>query len=191
MELETNVSYLTSQLVISDLVVAQEGDEDINAIRAQQPLHPNFKMVNGVLCYIKFRNPVVVIPKLWQPKFLHDIHDNMSSGGHQGRDKTIARAKENGWWKSMINDVIIYVKNCLDCKKFKTPTHKFQEIMTSIKVGGPCEVWAADIAFLPESTQNNRYLLVFMEYLSKWVIAVPLSELTTDAVAKSIPSSQK
>ncbi|KAI9256084.1 hypothetical protein EDC94DRAFT_217145 [Helicostylum pulchrum] len=82
----------------------------------------------------------------------------------------------------MNKDVIAYVKNCFECKKFKAPTHKFQEL-TSIVVKGPCEVWAADIAFLPKSFQKNKYLLVFMEYLTKWVIAVPLNDLSTDAVA--------
>lgn len=183
LELDTQVSHITSQQAVPDLLTAQNMDEEIQSICKQQPLGEEINMKNGILCYVKdTTNPVVVIPKSWQQRFLYDIHISVPSGGHLGRDKTLARAKENVWWKSMNADLSEYVKSCLKCKKFKTPTHKYQE-MTSIKVGGPCEVWAADIAFLPPSTKNNRYLLVCMEYLTKWVIAVPLSELTADVVA--------
>ncbi|KAI9329303.1 hypothetical protein BD770DRAFT_295512, partial [Pilaira anomala] len=103
-------------------------------------------------------------------------------GGHQGRDKSVAKAKENGWWPNMVKEVQDFVAACLSCQKFKAKTHKFVNL-TSIKVGGPCKVWAADIAFFPLSNKGNRYLLIFMEYLTKWVVAVPLASLDTDSVA--------
>ncbi|KAG1136541.1 hypothetical protein G6F37_013706 [Rhizopus arrhizus] len=44
------------------------------------------------------------------------------------------------------------------------------------------EIWATDIATLPESHTGERYLLMFMEYLTKWVVAVPLRSFETSSI---------
>ncbi|KAG1046854.1 hypothetical protein G6F43_010677 [Rhizopus delemar] len=46
------------------------------------------------------------------------------------------------------------------------------------------EIWAADIAILPLSRKGNRYLLVIMEYLSKWVFTAALPSFDSDHVAQ-------
>lgn len=46
------------------------------------------------------------------------------------------------------------------------------------------EVWATDIAVLPESHDGKRYLLVLMKYLSKWVVAVPLTSFETSSIVQ-------
>lgn len=70
------------------------------------------------------------IPRSMQQEFLEIIHNDYC-GAHEGRDKTIARAKENGWWPTMREDVLKYVKSCMKCRLFKTTTHKFKK-MTSV-----------------------------------------------------------
>lgn len=70
----------------------------------------------------------------------------------------------------------------MDCKMNKTLTHKYQKL-TSIEVGYPANIWAADITFLPLSHCGNRYLLFFMDYFTKWTVTAALPSLDTDAVA--------
>lgn len=82
----------------------------------------------------------------------------------------------------MRNDIFEYVKQCMKCKKIKTPTHKYQKL-TSIEVGQPVHTWAADIAFLRLSHRGNKYLLVFMDYFTKWTVTAALPSFDTDAVA--------
>jgi hypothetical protein len=65
------------------------------------------------LGYVNSEPPVVVIPQALKDKFLKAIHDNPLSG-YGGRDKTLAKAKENGWWWGMNSEIIKYVKNCLN-----------------------------------------------------------------------------
>lgn len=169
------------KLTQTDLEVAQANDEYIIKIKEQQPMQQKFFMKHNILCYNNGDNPVVVIPSSLQSQFLKNIHDHPTSG-HLGRDKMIHKAKENGWWPSMNKDVTEYVKQCMKCKMHKTPTHKYRKL-TSIEVGAPGEMWAADIAFLPLSTRNNRYLLVCMDYLTKWVVTAALPSLDADSVA--------
>ncbi|KAG1135732.1 hypothetical protein G6F38_012573 [Rhizopus arrhizus] len=126
-----------------------------------------FALKGGLVCFIKYDPPVLVIPKKMQEKFLTAIHEHITSG-HTGRDKTLEKAKANGYWKTINEDVKTFVKKCTKCQMYKTPTHKYKK-MTSIEIGLPTEVWAADIAYLPESTKGNKYLLVFMDYMTKCV----------------------
>lgn len=165
----------------TDLEVAQANDEYIIKIKEQQPMQQKFFMKHNILCFNNGDNPVVVIPASLQPQFLKSIHDHPTSG-HLGRDKMIHKAKENGWWSTMNKDVTEYVKQCMKCKMHKTPTHKYRKL-TSIEVGAPGEMWAADIAFLSLSKRNNRYLLVCMDYLTKWVVTAALPSLDADSVA--------
>lgn len=44
------------------------------------------------------------------------------------------------------------------------------------------EIWATDIAIFPESYTGERYMLVLMEYLSKWVVAVPLKSFDASSI---------
>ncbi|KAG0819874.1 hypothetical protein G6F18_012711 [Rhizopus arrhizus] len=46
------------------------------------------------------------------------------------------------------------------------------------------EIWATDIATLPESYNGERYLLVMMEYLSKWIVAVQLKSFDTGSIVQ-------
>ncbi len=56
--------------------------------------------------------------------------------------------------------------------------------LRSIPVGGPFERVGVDIMELPLTLQGNRYVLVFLDYLTKWVEAYPLRDQTSETVAR-------
>ncbi|KAG0756043.1 hypothetical protein G6F18_011447 [Rhizopus arrhizus] len=142
----------------------------------------NLVEIDGIWYWRDQERTVVMMPHTLVQDFLKLIHENPMVGGHLGREKTMAKAKENAWWPTLRTDVINFVKSCEVCIRHKAPTHKYVELK-SIKVSEPCGVWAADVAFLPESTRGNRYLLVFMDYLTKWVVAAAIPTYDTNTVA--------
>lgn len=158
----------------------QKEDDEILEIIYSPLVYPYF-LCKNVLCYGKGNPSVVVIPKQLRWKFMEAIHDH-PTGGHMGREKMFARASSNGWWQGMRQDIQEYLKTCALCQFHKQPTHKYQELK-SIEVSRPGELWAADIAFLPCSKRGNRYLLVCMEYLTRWVVAVVLPQFDRNMVA--------
>lgn len=161
----------------------QQEEEKIKELLGQgSKLKLPFLIKDGILCHVKKnKSPVLVIPRTMVPKFLDAIHKDVTCG-HAGRDKTLERAQSNGWWWNMNNDVIEFVKKCRSCSLFKTPTHKYKKL-TSVEVGYPMEKWAADIAVLPESTSGKRYLLVLMDYFTKWTVTAALTSFDTKSVA--------
>lgn len=55
--------------------------------------------------------------------------------------------------------------------------------MTNIEVGYPMEKWAADVAILPESISGEKYLLVLMDYFTKWTVTAALKSFDSNSVA--------
>jgi len=66
-----------------------------------------------VLTWINNNPPVVVVILMaWRADFIRQLHECRTSG-HLGREKTFAKAKENGHWTNMNSgDIKEFVKNC-------------------------------------------------------------------------------
>jgi len=47
-------------------------------------------------------------------------------------------------------------------------------LLISVPNGAPWQMIAVDILEVPISTNNNHYLLVVHDYLTRWVNAIPL-----------------
>lgn len=85
----------------------------------------------------------------------------------------------------MWTDVKTYVKSCLKCQTLKSdnrkPASNHQPIITS----RPSEMLGVDIKGpLPKSSKQQEYLLVFVDYLSRWVGLFPMRHATATVIAK-------
>ena len=85
----------------------------------------------------------------------------------------------------MAKDVQLYCQQCTTCQQAKLP-NPCHAPMCNIPIGKPWEMLAADILEVPVSRQNHRYLLVVMDYFTKWVEAIPLRDQTTASITKAI-----
>ena len=127
---------------------------------------------------------VPVIPTKLQQEALHQSHDQPSAG-HQGTAKTLARLQQEAYWVGMAKDVQRYCQQCTTCQQAKLPNPN-RAPMCNIPIGKPWEMLAADILEVPVSRQNHRYLLVVMDYFTKWVEAIPLHDQTAASITKAI-----
>ena len=109
-----------------------------------------------------------------------------ASGGHLGIAKTMAKIKQRFYWISCRCDVEEWIANCKECMSAKGPRTKSRGKMCQYNAGGPFERIAMDVAGpFPVSDSGNRYVLVVMDYFSKWpeVYAIPNQEAKTVADA--------
>jgi len=117
---------------------------------------------------------------------LFHVHSK-NTGGHFGVDKTLSKVKEIGWWPNMRDDVELWVKSCEGCQKHKVRSDVKRPPIWSQSLQilwGKYGLLHTDIAVLPESHNGERYLLVFMEHLTKWVVAVPLRSFGTSSIVQ-------
>jgi hypothetical protein len=157
---------------------AQNKDPFIQELRKTTLAEP-FSEHQGIVWHGE--PPVIVIPKGLQEEALKVLHDHPTSG-HFGRDKTIQKARQTCWWPNMNEDIANYIRCCSFCQRFKSTNTNVGEL-TPITPSFVGEIWAADIAILPESQRVNRFLFLMMEYLTRWTVAVALPITDSETLA--------
>ena len=118
---------------------------------------------------------VPLIPTSLQQNALQQFHD-LPSAGHHGTAKILAQLQQEAYWVRMAKDVQLYCQQCTTCQQAKLPNPAWV----------PMPIGQADILEVPVSRQNHRYLLVVMDYFTKWIEAIPLHDQTAASITKAI-----
>ena len=96
-------------------------------------------------------------------------------GGHYGPSRTAAKVLQSGfYWPSLFKDSYRFVKGCDRCQRVGNIS-KRDEMPMNITV--ECElfdVWGIDFMGPFPRSQHHEYILVAVEYVSKWAEAVAL-----------------
>ncbi|UYV69434.1 K02A2.6-like, partial [Cordylochernes scorpioides] len=125
----------------------------------------------------------LVVPKVQVPNVLREIHDGVS-GAHFGINKTLKKVRERFYWVYYHEDVERWSKKCYRCAASKGPKTRFRGVMREYNMGAPFERIAIDVAGpFPVTEGGNKYILVAMDYFTKWpeAYAIPNQEATTVA----------
>lgn len=128
---------------------------------------------------------LLVVPRKRIEEIIAEYH-NGSSGGHLGNTKTVEKIKKRFYWVGCQESVADWIRRCDRCIKAKGPSRRSHGKMRQYNAGAPFERIAMDIAGpFPQSTSGNKYVLVVIDYFSKWpeVYPIPNQEATTVANA--------
>ena len=112
-------------------------------------------------------------------------HDNNLSG-HLGEKRTLQRLRENFFWPNMSVDVREWYRSCeICCTRKPKPTRPHHALQQN-PVGEPLQRVALDIMgpLEPPTPHGNRYILVIVDYLTKWAEAYAMPNQTSETVAK-------
>ncbi|XP_009780953.2 uncharacterized protein [Nicotiana sylvestris] len=101
-------------------------------------------------------------------------------GGHFGGIRTIAKVLESGlYWPTLFKDAHAWVKSCDECQRTGNISRRHEMSMTIIQEVEIFDMWGIDFMGPFTSSYGNKYILVAVDYVSKWVEAVALP--TNDA----------
>ena len=100
-------------------------------------------------------------------------------GSHTGGRSLAHRAITQGyWWPNMQREALEYVKKCDQCQRFAPGIHQPGRILNPISSPWPFTQWGLDIVEpFPKIVGNKKYLLVDINYFTKWVEAEPLTNI--------------
>lgn len=183
-----------TELPVSDVVLWEEQHSDEETTKLLQAVaeEPNqleqYEVIEDKLYHKTYlKNDQVhyrvYVPNRLRPTLLHHYHSHPLSG-HHGIYKTYKRIQAVAFWPGLWTDVKRHVKECVKCQTIKydnqKPAGKLQSTITS----RPNQMLGVDIMGpLPRSTQQNEYLLVFVDYYSKWVEFFPMRQANAQSVA--------
>ena len=131
----------------------------------------------------------VVVPRSMIRKVIELNHIPPLSG-HLGYKKTLQGINQQFIWEEMAHDVKRFVASCSSCQERKTSPHlRPSPLLRFTAVKQPFELVGMDILGpLPMTVNGNKYLLLFTDYLSKWVEGVVIPDKKSETIARAFIS---
>ena len=124
------------------------------------------------------RHLQIFLPRKLIKEVLELTHD-IPSAGHLGSQRLKEVIKRRFYWSDWQSDVEMHCKNCQICAERNGPSRKRRGMMVLDQPGYPMERVAMDISGpLPKTPDGNRYILVVVDYFTKWpeAYAIPNQE---------------
>nr|GEX81481.1 reverse transcriptase domain-containing protein [Tanacetum cinerariifolium] len=97
------------------------------------------------------------------------------TGGHHGANFTAKKVFDAGFfWPTIYRDAHNLVKSCDSCQRQGKISQRDEMPQNAIQVCEIFDVWGIDFMGPFPSSRGNKYILVAVDYLSKWVEAKAL-----------------
>ncbi|GJX74675.1 reverse transcriptase domain-containing protein [Tanacetum coccineum] len=137
-------------------------------------------------CHAKLPHPTTVKGEALD--ILEACH-NGPTGGHHGANLTAKKIFDSGFfWPTIYKDAHEFVKNCDSCQRQGKTSQRDEMPQNSIQVCEIFDVWGIDFMGPFPSSRGNKYILVAVDYLSKWVEAKALPTNDARVVCKFLKS---
>ena len=110
-------------------------------------------------------------------------------GSHQaGHKMKWLLFRQGVYWPNMLKDCIEFAKGCQECQKFAGIQHVLESELHVIVKSWPFRGWALDLIgkIKPNSSRGHHYILVGIDYFTKWVEAIPLPKVDQETVISFI-----
>jgi hypothetical protein len=140
---------------------------------------PRYTLVNGALYKRGHLQPLLKCVEIQEGKqLIREVHEG-PNGSHQGA-RTVARKilQLGYYWPTLFKDAQDYTQACLQCQRFAPIVHIPQEEMVGITGSWPFHRWGIDLVGpFPVAPGGVKYLIVAIDYFSKWVEAEALTNI--------------
>lgn len=125
--------------------------------------------------------PKLIVPLSKISDVIGKVHKDI---GHGGQRKTEAAVRKRFWWPSVHHDVLDYCRKCNVCARTKQPNITMRAPLQPMLVEGPNQRVGVDvIGPLSVTRAGNRYVLVMVDYFTKWCEAVPMKNQDATSIA--------
>ncbi|XP_050249261.1 uncharacterized protein LOC126696598 [Quercus robur] len=114
---------------------------------------------------------------------LREVHEG-ACGNHSGARSLVHKVVRAGYyWPHMQADAKAYVKVCDQCQRFSNVPRQPSEYLTPMVAPWPFAQWELDILGpFPLGIRQMKFLVVGIDYFTKWVEAESLANITQQNV---------
>ncbi|KAL8155563.1 hypothetical protein AgCh_000811 [Apium graveolens] len=132
-----------------------------------------FFMEEGILYRRTFSSPTLKCIGPGEAQYcLMEVHEGIC-GDHMSAKALAHKIIRQGYyWPTIHQDSIDFVKKCKECQLFSNVTRMSPVLPSSVLSPIPFAIWGIDIMGpFPRAKGDLRYLLVSIDYMTKWVEA--------------------
>ncbi|GJR73866.1 reverse transcriptase domain-containing protein [Tanacetum coccineum] len=162
--------------------------EDKKKARVVRRKASRYTIINGTLYKKSFLGPWLRCVRPLQANYvLREIHEG-SCSMHSGPRSVVAKAIRTGYyWPTMHTDARKLIRECNDCQVHRPIPRNPQQNLTPITSPWPFYKWGIDIAGpFPEGPGKVKFLIVAIDYFTKWIEAKPVATITGNQVKKFV-----
>nr|GEY52439.1 protein NYNRIN-like [Tanacetum cinerariifolium] len=159
------------------------GDE--NEARKLHLKARQYELMEGILYKRSFFTPWLRCMGPLQAEYvMKEIHEG-SCSMYAGPRSVVAKAIRLGYfWPTMHKDAQDMIRKCSDCQIHRPVTSHPQQPLTPITASWPFYKWGIDIAGpFPERSGKVMFLIVAMDYFTKWIEAKAVAMITGEQFA--------
>ncbi|KAL2083737.1 hypothetical protein ACEWY4_021510 [Coilia grayii] len=126
----------------------------------------------------------LMVPKSLTIPLLQSYHESPLSG-HQGIFKTYKRLYDVVFWPTLWTDIKDYIRACTICQTHKADNRKPCGTLQQTQVSQPNQMVGVDIMGpFPRSSDRKEYLVVFVDYYTRWVELFPIRSATAQTISR-------
>ena len=106
-------------------------------------------------------------------------------GGHFGGQRIAAKVVQSGfYWPNLFKDAHQFVSTCDKCQRMGSISKKDESPMSTILEVKLFDLWGMDFMGPFPTSFGNLYILLVVDYVSKWVEVIPTRTNDASVVAK-------
>ncbi|CAH9133280.1 unnamed protein product [Cuscuta epithymum] len=162
---------------------AEEVEAKVTKMRA-----PSYTILNEKLYKRSYNGTLLKCLRPDEAKVaMEEIHAGICSA-HQGAHTMSRKVILQGFfWPTIVKDCAEFVKRCVVCQEFQKSPGRPATNYTPISTAIPFARWGIDlIGALPRGTGSVRWVIVAIDYFTKWIEAVPLASITEGQCRKFV-----
>ncbi|GJR21357.1 reverse transcriptase domain-containing protein [Tanacetum coccineum] len=175
--------------VDSRLIANQEIlPKDKKKARAVRRKASSYAVINGTLYKKSFLVPWLRCVRPLQANYVRkEIHEG-SCSMYSGPRSVVAKALRTGYyWPTMHTDARKLIRECNDCQVHLPILRNSQHNLTPITSPWPFYKWGIDIVGpFSEGPSKVKFLIVAIDYFTKWIEAKPVATITSNQVKKLV-----
>ncbi|XP_021995730.1 protein NYNRIN-like [Helianthus annuus] len=148
----------------------------------------NYEMADGVLYRKSFMGPLLCCVDKTDAQYLvREIHEGLC-GIHAGPRMVVAKIMNAGYyWPGMHMDAVDLLRRCAACQRHAPKTLRPKNPLVPVTSAWPFQQWGIDLVGpFPDAPGAVKFIIVAVDYFTKWVEAKALASTTAMVIRKFI-----